>query len=71
MLKFVYSDGRRRKKFQQIVYVNYKLSEFVYLLDVINSMYDKVIANQPICNVLKKVIATVYSNHLFVLFESG
>ena len=53
MLKFVYSDGRRRKKkFQQIVYVNYKLDEVVYLFDVLYSVYEKVIANQPICNVL-------------------
>ena len=38
--------------FQQFVYVNYKLDEIVYLLDVMNSVYDKVIANQPICIVL-------------------
>ena len=46
--------GRKteEEKFQQIVYVNYKLDEFIYLLDVMNSVYDKVIANQPICNVL-------------------
>ena len=46
--------GRKTEedKFQQIVYVNYKLDEFVYLLGVMNSVYDKVIANQPICNVL-------------------
>ena len=46
--------GRKteEEKFQQFVYVNYKLDEFVYLLDVMNSEYDKVIANQPICNVL-------------------
>ena len=46
--------GRKKEeeKFQQIVYVNYKLDEFIYLLDVMNSVYDKVIANQPICNVL-------------------
>ena len=46
--------GRKTKeeKFQQIVYVNYRLDEFVYLLDVMNSVYHKVIANQPICNVL-------------------
>ena len=44
--------GRKteEEKFQQIVYVNYKLDEFIYLLDVMNSVYDKVIANQPICN---------------------
>ena len=40
------------EKFQQTMYVNYRLDEFVYLLDVMNSVYDKVIANQPICNVL-------------------
>ena len=46
--------GRKKEeeKLQQIVYVNYKLHEFVYLLDVMNSVYDKVTANQPICNVL-------------------
>ena len=44
--------GRKNEeKFQQIVYVNYSLDEFIYLLDVMKSVYDKVIANQPICNV--------------------
>ena len=43
---------KEEEKFQQTVYVNYKLDESVYLLDVMNSVYDKVIANQPICNVL-------------------
>ena len=38
--------GRKKEeeKFQQIVYVNYRLDKFVYLLDVMNSVYDKVIA---------------------------
>ena len=46
--------GRKNdeEKIQQIVYVNYKLDEFIYLLDVMRSVYDKVIANKPICNVL-------------------
>ena len=46
--------GRRKdeEKINQIVYVNYKLDEFIYLLDVINSVYDKVIADEPLCNVL-------------------
>ena len=46
--------GRKteEEKFQQIVFVNYKLDEFIYLLDVMISVYDKVIANEPICNVL-------------------
>ena len=34
------------------------------------SVYDKVITNQPICNVIKKVVATNHNNHLFFLFES-
>ena len=46
--------GRKKEevKFQQIVYVNYILDEFVYLLDVMKSVYDKIIANKPLCNVL-------------------
>ena len=40
------------EKFQQVVYLNYKLEEFIYLLDVMNSVNEKVITNQPICNVL-------------------
>ena len=46
--------GRKNEEenFQQVVYVNYRLDEFVYLLDVMNSVYDKVIANQPICIIL-------------------
>ena len=46
--------GRKKQEenFHQIVYVNYKLEEFIYLVDVMNSVYDKVIANQPLCNVL-------------------
>ena len=46
--------GRKteEEKFQQIVYVNYRPDEFIYLHDVMNSVYDKIIANQPVCNVL-------------------
>ena len=46
--------GRKKEEenFQQIVYVNYKLDEFVYLFDVMISVYDKVISNQPIRNFL-------------------
>ena len=48
----LYGRKKEEEKFQQIVYVNYKLDEFIYLLDVMNSVYDKVIANQPNYNVL-------------------
>ena len=46
--------GRKKEeeKFQQIVYVNDRLDESVYLLDVMNLVYDKVITCQPIWNVL-------------------
>ena len=53
--------GRKNEeeKFQQIVYVNCRLEDFIYILDVMNSVYDKVFANQPICNIFIKVIATI------------
>ena len=48
----LFARKKEDEKFQQIVYVKYKLKEFVYLLDVMNFVYDKVITNQPICNFL-------------------
>ena len=48
----LFARKKEDEKFQQVVYVNYKLEEFIYLLDVMNSVYDKVITNQPNCNVL-------------------
>ena len=33
------------EKFQEVVYVKYKLEEFISLLDVMNSLLDKVITN--------------------------
>ena len=48
--------GRKmqEEEFQQVANVNYKLDEFVYLLDLMNSVYDKVIANQPISKFFMK-----------------
>ena len=59
--------GRRtdEEKFNQIVNVNYKLYELIYLLDVMNSVYDKVIVNEPLCNVLYQVFATSYTSLSF------
>ena len=48
----LFARKKEDEKFLQVVYVNYKLEEFIYLLDVMNSVYDEVITNQPICNVL-------------------
>ena len=48
----LFARTKEDENFQQVVYVKYKLEEFIHLLDVINSVNDKVITNQPICNVL-------------------
>ena len=48
----LFARKKEDEKFQQVVYVNYKLEEFIYSLVVMNSVHDKVITNQPICNVL-------------------
>ena len=47
-----FARKKEDEKFQQVVYVNYKFEEFIYLLDVMNSVYDKYLTNQAICNVL-------------------
>ena len=57
----LFARKKEDEKFQQVVYVNYKFEELICLLDVMNSVYDEVIANQPICNVFEKVISSVYS----------
>ena len=48
----LFARKKEVEKIQQVVYVSYKLEEFMYSLDVVNSVYDKVVTNQPICNVL-------------------
>ena len=48
----IFARKKEDEKIQQVVYVNYKLEEFIYLLNVMNSVYDKVITNEPICIVL-------------------
>ena len=49
----LFARNTEDEKFQQVVYVNYKFEEFIYLVDLMNSLYDKLISNQIICNVLK------------------
>ncbi len=48
----LFGRSKDEEKFNQIVYVNYKLDEFVNLLDVMNSVFDKVVANEPLLNFL-------------------
>ena len=47
----LFAKKKEDKKFQQVVYVKHKPEECIYLLDVMKSVYDKVITNQPFCNV--------------------
>ena len=46
--------GRKKEEenMNQIGYVNYKTVEIICLFDVMNSVYDKVFAKEPLCNVL-------------------
>ena len=67
----VIAKKKEDEKFQQTVYVNYKSGEFIYLLDVMNSVDEEVITNKPISNVLKKVFATIHFLSFLFLFESG
>ena len=48
----LFARKKEYEKFQQVVYVNYKLEEFIYSLAVRNSVYDEVITNQPTRNIL-------------------
>ena len=57
----LFARRKEEEKSQQFLYVNYKLEEFLYLLDVMNSVYNEVFVKKPLCNVLWKVIALFYS----------
>ena len=45
----LFAGKKEDERFQQVVYVNYKFEEPIYLLDVMISVYDKFITNQPFC----------------------
>ena len=61
----LFESKKQDEKFQQIVPVNYKLEEIIYLPDVMNSVHNPVIAKKPICNVLIKMIALIHSLSFF------
>ena len=48
----LFARKKEDEKLQQFVDVNYKRGEIIFLLDILNSVYDKIITSQPICNVL-------------------
>ena len=48
----LFGKRKEKEKFNQLVYVYYKLGEFIFLLDVMNSVYDEIIANESLCIVL-------------------
>ena len=41
----LFARNKKDEKFQQVVYVNYKLAEVFYILDVKNYVYDEVITD--------------------------
>ena len=48
----LFARKKEGEKFRQVVYVIYKLEEYINLLDLMSSVYNKVITNEPICIVL-------------------
>ena len=55
----LFARKKEDENFQQVVHVNYKLEEFIYLLDVVNSVYD----NFLLVNLFVK-----FKNKFFYLF---
>ena len=48
------ANKKEDEKFQQIVFVNQELEKLIYLVDVMNSVNDKFVTNQPILISFKK-----------------
>ena len=49
-----FARKKEDEKIQQVTYVHYKLEELIYLLDVMNSVYDKIFLINPFVIFLKK-----------------
>ena len=63
--------NKQDAKFLQLVYVECKLEDFIFLPDVTNSVYKKIIKNQQICIVLYFEISNITFLSISFLFESG
>ena len=48
----IFAKKKEDGKLQQIVFVNHKLEKFIYLLHVMNSVFEKFINNTPIYKIL-------------------
>ena len=60
---WLFAKKKEDEKFQQVVYVIYKIEEFICLLDVMNSVYDKFLLINPIVMFYKK------NFHLSTLYQ--
>ena len=69
--KRIFRNEEFGRNFQQVAYVNYKHEEFIYLLVVMNSILDNVIANKPTFFVVLKLFAIIYSIILFIYSSQG
>ena len=56
------------REVSSICYGLYKLDWFVYLIHVMNSVRDKIIARHSSCNFLLKMIATFYFSIIFLYY---
>ena len=48
----LFTHRTEEENFQQLVYVNYKIDEIIYLLDVMNSVCEQVLDNKPHCTIV-------------------
>ena len=51
---WLFANDKEDENFQQVVFVNFKLEEFIFLLDVMNSVYDKLLLINPLVMFYKK-----------------
>ena len=54
------------EKFQQIIYVNYNLEEFIYLLDTMNSVFEETFNIEPSCIFRYKAFSNSFFFNIFL-----
>ena len=50
--QILFTRRTEEENFQQLVYVNYKTDEFIYLLDVMIFVCDQVLDNKKLCSIV-------------------
>ena len=66
-----FARKKQDENYEQNFHVKYKLEEFIFLLDIMKSLNDKVITNQLTCNLFKNDFHLFIPHHFSLCSNKG